>query len=78
MEALDRAFPHPEGPIALGPHPVFTENIGGLLDESNVDGALQVHRRREGLRGYVAENEEAWLRAPASLRFDQVRLLRGR
>jgi hypothetical protein len=75
MTALDRAFPDPAGPIALGPHPLFTENIGGLLDESNVDGALQVHRHRDGVRGYVSENKAAWLRAPAELRFDQVRLL---
>ena len=76
MRELDRAIPDPDGPIALGPHPLFTENIGGLLDESNVDGALQVHRRREGLRGYVTQNRTEWLRAPAELRFDQVRFLR--
>ncbi|MEY2417934.1 MAG: hypothetical protein QOG90_614 [Actinomycetota bacterium] len=76
MNALDRAFPHPEGPIALGPTPVITDNIGGLLDESNVDGALQVHRGHEGVRGYVTDNEAAWRRAPANLRFDQVRFLR--
>jgi hypothetical protein len=78
MNALDRAVPHPDGPIALGPHPLVTENIGGLLDESNVDGALQVHRHQDGLRGYVAPNRRTWLRAPAALRFDQVQLLRGR
>jgi hypothetical protein len=77
MAALDVAFPHPDGPIALGPHPLFTENIGGLLDESNVDGALQVHRRHEGVLGYVAKNRAAWLRAPAHLRFDQVASLRS-
>ena len=73
LTALDRAIPHPDGPIALGPTALLRENIGGLLDESNVDGALQVHRKRQDVRGYVAQNRAEWLRAPANRRFDQRR-----
>lgn len=77
MELLDERVPSPDGPIAIGPVPLVEGNIVGLLDASNVDGALQLHRGTRAVSGFVTFDVESFLRHPSHLRFDQWAALRG-
>lgn len=77
LTALDEQIPAPDGPIAIGPTPLIDRNIVGLLDASNVDGALQLHRGTRDVTGFVTFDVDTFLRQPEHLRFDQAAELRG-
>jgi hypothetical protein len=74
LDALDRSLPAPAGEIIIGPMPWERDNIAGLLDKSNVDAALQVHRRDRRVQGYMTFGEREFAGHPADRRFDLRRL----
>ena len=71
LHALDRAQPHPAGPIAIGPEPLIEDNVAGLLDGSVTTAALQAHRGTRDVAAYVTLRPADFWQAPAELRFDQ-------
>ena len=56
--------------VVLGPAPIQRENVAAFLDQSNVDGAVQVALGRQNVRGVMTFDEQTFDRAPAECRVD--------
>ncbi len=56
--------------VYFGPAPIQRENVAAFLDQSNVDGAVQVALGRRDVRGVMTFDEAAFSRAPAECRVD--------
>ncbi|HVN51596.1 MAG TPA: hypothetical protein VMT43_09195 [Acidimicrobiales bacterium] len=64
------AIPHPSGVVVVGPAPIQRQNIAAYLDQSNIEGALQLAYDDPHLRAGLAFSRQQFERYPPSQRFD--------
>jgi hypothetical protein len=70
QQGVVRAIPDPTGTVVVGPSPIQQENIAAYLDQSNVQGALELGYGREDIRVGLTFSEEQFAGYPADRRFD--------
>ena len=56
--------------VYLGPAPIQRENVAAFLDQSNVDGAVQVALDRRDVRGVMLFDQASFDRVPEGCRVD--------
>ncbi|MBV8161780.1 MAG: hypothetical protein JO265_12720 [Acidimicrobiia bacterium] len=75
LAALRRTFPHPSGPIVVGPAARNRNGVVGLVADWDTSAALQLDSDDPTLRARITPDKAAYLAAPETLRFN---LLTGR
>jgi Dolichyl-phosphate-mannose-protein mannosyltransferase len=63
-------IPHPHGVVVVGPAPIQRQNIAAYLDQSNIEGALQLAYDDPDQRAGLAFSERQFDSYPAPQRFD--------
>ena len=70
QQGVVATIPHPHGVVVIGPAPIQRQNVAAYLDQSNIEGALQLAyddpRQAAGL-AFTTRQFESY---PASQRFD--------
>ncbi len=64
------AIPHPSAVIVVGPAPIQQQDIAAYLDQSNIEGALQLAYDDPHLDAGLSFNQHQFDSYPASQRFD--------
>ena len=70
VAGLRRSFPHPDGPIVIGPAPLNRSGVVGLVADWDTSAALQLATGNRALVARIAPDAAAYRRAPESLRYD--------
>ncbi len=64
------AIPHPNGVVVVGPAPIQQQDLSAYLDQSNIEGALQLAYDDPHLKAGLAFNRRQFERYPPGQRFD--------
>jgi hypothetical protein len=67
-------IPHPQGVVVVGPAPIQRQNIAAYLDQSNIEGALQLGYDDPHQRAGLAFSQRQFDSYPAAQRFDLRRV----
>jgi hypothetical protein len=73
VHELREDFPHPDGPIVVGPAPINRRGVVGLLANLDTTPAVQLAYGDRRLLARVAQDQTDFARATEPLRFDQLR-----
>lgn len=64
------AIPNPTGTVVVGPAPIQRENIAAYLDQSNIQGALELAYDSQAIRAGLSFTMAQFLEFPPAQRFD--------
>jgi hypothetical protein len=78
QQGVVAAIPHPHGVVVVGPAPIQRQNIAAYLDQSNMEGALQLAYDDPHQHAGLAFNQRQFDSYPASQRFDLRKVSRLR
>jgi hypothetical protein len=70
QQGVVATIPHPDGVVVIGPAPIQRQNIAAYLDQSNIEGALQLAYDDPHQAAGLAFSEGQFDRYPAGQRFD--------
>ena len=70
QQGVVAAVPHPTGTVVIGPAPIQQQNISAYLDQSNIQGALELAYDSQAVRAGLSFTEAQFAQFPPEQRFD--------
>jgi hypothetical protein len=70
QQGVVSAVPHPTGTVVIGPAPIQEQNISAYLDQSNIQGALELAYDSVAVRAGLTFNDAQFAQYPPGERFD--------